>query len=77
MKVLKVDKVGGVQDIMERSIKHVLKNSKALKVSISSSEFEEIKKEYYKATGVTMKYRKLYNIGDVKIIFSKRRDGTI
>ncbi len=73
MKVLKIKKVDNIDDIIKKSIDHIIKSNNIIKVSVSSSDFKEIHREYLHNTDIELKTGKPYSIGPVNIIFSKRR----
>jgi len=74
MKILKIKKVDNIDDIIKKSIDHIIKSNNTVRISVSSSDFKEIHKEYLHNTDIELKVGKPYPIGPVNIVFSKRRE---
>lgn len=73
MKTLVIKEAENIDNILKKSIDHIIKLNNTVKVNLSSSDFKEIHKEYLYNKDIELKIGKPYRIGPVNIIFSKRR----
>ncbi len=73
MKTVVVEKAESIDDVVNIAIENQT-SDKPIKISLSSYDFKVVYNNYLDITGEKIKAGKLYEIGPVNIIFSKRRE---